>query len=636
MNKQIQTFALLASFSFIGHAAVPPPEKLLPAETLGVITMPDCAKARAAYDANAGSRLLRDPALKPFKDKLINKINDEFIKPLERELGVKFEDYRGLAQGQFTLAVLQNGWQGKEDRVPAWLLLIDAKDKSGQLKTNLADLRKKWIDAGKNLRTEKIRDVEFTTLTVSGEDVARTLEKSLADSKADKENKPAEKSDGKKPASKTTITIGQSDSLLVVGSDAGAIEKILVRQSGGGIPPLGEQAAFDADYQARFRNTLVYGWINCKPIVDALGRLASDAAARNNDPDSPDPSKIITAAGLNGLNTISFTLNETAEGSFGEFHLGVPAAARAGIFKIIATEPKDAHPPPFVPADAVKFQRFRLDTQKAWNTLENMLMDISPRMAGGLKLIVDTAGKDKDPDFDLRKELIGNLGDDIITFQKIPRSNTLSGLSSPPSIFLLGSSNAEKLAAALKTIASLLPPQLTNIKERELLGRKVYSLAMPGANPDGSLSQRNFSYTASGGYLAMSTDDALLETYLRSSDNTGKALRDSAGLNDAAQKIGGMSTGLFGYENTSETLRVTLEALKNDSGMLEKMLALAPFAARFNGNDGKGLKDWLDFSLLPPFEQIAKYFYFTVYSGSANADGLNYKLFSPTPPALRK
>src|SRR2546429_445453 len=119
-----------------------------------------------------------------------------------------------------TFALLQNGWQGKEDRVPAWLLLIDAKDKSGQLKTNLADLRKKWIDAGKNLRTEKIRDVEFTTLTVSGEDVARTLEKSLADSKADKENKPAEKSDGKKPASKTTITIGQSDSLLVVGSDA--------------------------------------------------------------------------------------------------------------------------------------------------------------------------------------------------------------------------------------------------------------------------------------------------------------------------------------------------------------------------------------------------------------------------------
>src|SRR5437660_6707089 len=109
MNKQSKIFAWLASCSLIGHTAVPTPEKLLPAETLGVITVPDWAKARAAYDANARSQLWRDPALKPFKDKLVNKVNDELIRPLERELGVKLEDYRGLAQGQLTFAVLQNG-----------------------------------------------------------------------------------------------------------------------------------------------------------------------------------------------------------------------------------------------------------------------------------------------------------------------------------------------------------------------------------------------------------------------------------------------------------------------------------------------------------------------------------------------
>ena len=97
-----------------------------------------------------------------------------------------------------------------------------------------------------------------------------------------------------------------------------------------------------------------------------------------------------------------------------------------------------------------------------------------------------------------------------------------------------------------------------------------------------------------------------------------------------------MSTGLFGYENTSETMRVTLDALKNDSGTIEKVLALTPFAAKLSGKDGKGLKDWLDFSLLPSFDQIAKYFYFTVYSGSVNADGMSYKMFSPAPPRLKK
>ena len=628
MNKSLKIFALLASASILGHAAVPSPEKLLPDETLAVLTVPDYAKARLAYDANPSSQFCRDPALKPFKDKLVNKISEEFLKPLERELGVRLKDYGDLAQGQITLALLQNGWKGKEEPFPAWLLLVDTRDKSGQLKTNLADLRKKWMDSGKKLKTEKIRDVEFLTLTVSGEDVAKTFEKSFADPGADKD-----KSEEKKSESNTTIIVGQSESLLIVGNNPKAIEKILVRQSGGAVPALGEQAAFDSDYQARFRNAVFYGWVHFKPIAAVLSRLASDAA-KDNPPDSPNWSKIITATGIGGLKTLSFSLSETPEGSFGEMYLAVPASSRVGLFKIFAAEAKDANPPPFVPADAVKFQRYRLDVQKAWNTLEAMLTEVSPQMGGGLKLILETAGKDKDPNFDLRKELIGNLGDDIISYQTIPRSNTLAGLSSSPTVFLLGSPNAEKLSASLKTVGSLLPPQLTNLKERELLGHKVYSLTLPGGvNPDGSMSQRTLSYAASGGYLAISTDEALLESYLRSSDNTAKALRDSPGLNDAAQKIGGMSTGLFGYENTSETMRVTLDALKNDSGGVEKILAMTPFAAKLSG---KGLKDWLDFSLLPSFDQIAKYFHFTVYSGTVNADGLGYKFFAPTPPRLKK
>ena len=636
MNPRLHLFALLASMAITGHAAVPTPEKLLPDETLGVVTVPDWAKAKAAYDGNATSQLWRDPALKPFKDKLLNKISEEFLKPLERELGVKLKDYNDLARGQVTLAVLQNGWKGKEEPFPAWLLLVDTRDKSGQLKTSLADLRKKWMDAGKALKTEKIRDVEFVTLTVAGDELARALEKSLPDSSPDKGDGSKQKADDKKPDLKSAITIGQSESLLIVGNNPKAIEKVLARQSGGAIQALSEQAAFDADYQARFRNALVYGWVHFKPISAALNRLASDAA-NDKSPDSPDWSKIVPLTGLAGLQAISFNLKETPEGSFGEIYLRVPAGGRVGIFKMIAAEPKDASPPPFIPADAVKYQRFRVDVQKAWNTLESMLSEISPQMGGGMKLILETAGKDKDPNFDLRKELIGNLGDDFISYQKNPRSNTLAALSSPPSLFLFGSPNAEKLAAALKTVTSLLPPQLTNIKERELLGRKVYSLTLPGGpSPDGSSSQRSLSYTASGGYVAMSTDDAILESYLRSGDSTGKTLRDAAGLADAAQKIGGLSTGLFGYENTSETMRVTLDALKNDSGSLEKLLALMPFTARFEGKEGKGLKEWVDFSLLPSFDRIAKYFYFTIYSGGANADGMSYKIFSPTPPLLKK
>jgi len=94
----------------------------------------------------------------------------------------------------------------------------------------------------------------------------------------------------------------------------------------------------------------------------------------------------------------------------------VPENNRRGLFKIFAHEARDANPPPFVPADAVKFTRWRLDLQKAWNTLESTLTEAIPQASSVVKMMMDSAGKDKDPNFDLRKQLIANLGDDIINY----------------------------------------------------------------------------------------------------------------------------------------------------------------------------------------------------------------------------
>jgi hypothetical protein len=44
----------------------------------------------------------------------------------------------------------------------------------------------------------------------------------------------------------------------------------------------------------------------------------------------------------------------------------------------------------------------------------------------------------------------------------------------------------------------------------------------------------------------------------------------------------------------------------------------------------------MDFSQLPPFERVSKYFSFSVYAGSANVDGVTIKIFSPTPPGIKK
>jgi hypothetical protein len=43
----------------------------------------------------------------------------------------------------------------------------------------------------------------------------------------------------------------------------------------------------------------------------------------------------------------------------------------------------------------------------------------------------------------------------------------------------------------------------------------------------------------------------------------------------------------------------------------------------------------VDFGLLPPFEQVAKYFHFSVYGLSLRAEDFTCRMFAPTPPGLR-
>src|SRR4029078_8629628 len=73
---------------------------------------------------------------------------------------------------------------------------------------------------------------------------------------------------------------------------------------------------------------------------------------------------------------------------------------------------------------------------------------------------------------------------------------------------------------------------------------------------------RDLHYAASGGYLAMSTAAAMVEEYLRRREPKAKTLRGLPGLAEVAQEVGGQSTGLFGYENFGETMRVAFASLK--------------------------------------------------------------------------
>lgn len=624
---------------FAAFGAVPPAEKLLPPDTLFVVSAPDWTRLQEVYRKSPQSQFWDDPAMKPFREKFLNKWNEEFVQPLERDLGVKLDDYGALLQGQVTLAVTQEGWQGKEkdDGDPAFLFLLDAKDKADLLKKNLADLRKKWSEAGKPIKREKIRDIEFSVVPLTTNDVPKTLKQFFPQhqqvEELGKENEL--------PSATDELVIGQYDSLLIVGTSMRAVEKVVIRLTGNSAPTLSEQADFETSRQALFREAPLFGWFNAKTFLEVVVRTLSSKG--NSEAPSPLPipsvTKLLAASGLNGVKTAAFDFRDTGEGRLFEFFLAAPESSRAGLTRLLTLSPKDSSAPVFVPADVVKFQRSRIDGPKAISTIEKMLADISAEALNTWNFLLSNgneAMRVNDPNYDIRKNLFGNLGDDFIAYEKLARGDSALEKAAPPSLVLIGSPNPDQLAAALKGLFIFLPDG-GNLKSREFLGKKIFSVKLTALPLAGTQTAGlTLSYAASAGYVAFSTDAGILEEFLRSGESQGKPLRDLPGLADAMVRIGGQSTGWFTYENESETMRLLFEALRrgaadtNSTGPSVLGSAI-PFAA-----PEKKFRDWLDFSLLPDYEKVSKYFGFGVQAGSANVDGLTFRMFSPTPPQLKK
>ena len=402
--KSIFGFLLaLGSLPLFCRAAAPPAEQLLPVDTLVVFTVPDWQKATNGYSQWPVVQFWESAEMKLFRDKFQTKFAAEAVAPLEKELGVKLADYTALIQGQFTFALTQNGWTGKAGHEPGVVLLIDTKDKSAMLQQKLADLKKRWVDSGKQVKTEKVRDVEFTTLILPGEDLAKALKKAFP---SNQKTPAAGGAGGQKAADKIEITVGQSGSLLLVGNDPKVFEKILVRLSGGSVPYLGEVATYAANHTAMFREAAAYAWANFRILGDILIQQATEKGASGapQNPLAPQADKVMQAIGIRALETLAFSIDQSPQGLLAHAFVGVPETNRRGLFKVLVGEAKETAPPPFVSAEVVKYTRWRLDGKKLWASVEALVTEISPGIGGMMQMTLDTldkAGKEKDPSFDL-------------------------------------------------------------------------------------------------------------------------------------------------------------------------------------------------------------------------------------------
>lgn len=610
-------------------------EKLLPNETVLVITVPDYEKLKLSWEKNPQAQLFKDPSIQAAKEKFLQQWRTNVVEPLEKELGIKFSDYAGITKGQVTFAVPLIKVETKQPPVDVgFLLLMESGENKDKLTKAINGSIQKYVQSGHSVLTNKISDADYYEITIDSEEVSKIVKSVFPDP-----SEGWESLDGPKPKPKNVkqkIFVSQMDSLLVVCSSTNWIEKVILNKTGKSQASLIQNADFKKFYDNRPKESLVCGWANIEPVLQMF-LPKPDEKQPPQGGFNLTPGKIINALGIGGIKGIETTVQFTQDGGLLDLFLRCPENEQTGLIKALIPEQKDSNVPQFVPSNVVSFVRYRLDMQKAWNAIETTLEQIDPKFPSVINLMLQTAGKAQDPNFDWRKNLLGSLGDDIVVYVKNPSKATVEHINNESRITLISSTKPEQLVDSVKVLTAL-TPKPPEIKEREIAGKKVYYWESPriAINPDAKASPRFTFITSSGNYLVVANELSILQEYLNYSEGKSGQLKNLAGLNDAIEKAGGGNTGLTIFQNSREQMRFQYNLLKNDTDTLASILAMTPIGIRLGlGDNSKLLRQWIDPTLLPDFSKIEKYFYITVSVIKKENEGIRFRSFTPIPPELK-
>jgi len=590
--------SVLIAFTLVSSAnaakATPPLEALLPAGTVLVLAAPNYASAKKHFKASASGRFWDSAEFKPFRKKLAAGFEANVMAEIEEELAIDFDAFEKMASGSVALAVVPGQDAGEE---PALLLLLDAGRKSVTLRRALSRLERDWKKDDREVSETEIGGVDFTT---------------VSDPEGDQQ-----------------VHIGRVGAQLFVGTKSAQIEGVLARLNGKGSGTLADNPAFAADHGAVLKGADFYVWANPGAVLPQLLDNLPDGAELGID-----FGEVVGALGINGLGTFAMAYSERPSGAHYELFIGLPKASRKGLFSLLETKQADASPPPFVPANVGGFLRWRLNMDAAWKNLEKLLLELSPDVANMVEFTVGLLGKDKDSNFDFKKSFLNNFGDDLILYQMPPKSSALNDIGAGPIVVLVKSPNPDELIKGIGAVPGILPPPLNEaaMLPRRLGDHTVYSFEL-AEFPDpstGELVKMELLLAARDGYMAVSTDADLLQMFLDGKTMGSLAKRD--GLATAATSVGGMDSGIFGYQNDRDMVLSTIDTLRDNTDQFDMILSMIPM-------DDLGevsLGEWLDFSLLPTGSKIAKYFDFTVYGAETNDRGISLKMFSPRPATLKR
>lgn len=486
-----------------------------------------------------------------YQDESMAKIRAQVEKGFEKaseeagkDLGFPLSDLLNLPTGEASFALLLPA-----GRDLSGVAIMEIDEQQETLDKALAKLDEALTSKGAKKKSETVEEVEVTIYeTAKGED--------------------SESED----SAKNTLCYFTKDGLFVAGTDLSVLQDVLTRWDGESEDVLAEEEIYSYIHSkcaTREDDDSVMEW-----YADPIGLISAGLNANEEQAfQAMMFANYLPTVGLDKLKGVggSFDIAEDDYDMHSKSFMYVEQPT-SGVLRALVFPATDLTPPAWVGADVPQYTAMNWDAAGAYTALVEMADTIQNQPGASEQAMAKVS---KDLGFNVKSDLIDLLDGQIVFL------NAVSGDTEKPQQRIMMAVKLKDSTKFQETLNAMLEKAGSSVTERDFEGTKVYDIQSPDPNMSPALS-------ISKDHLFVSTHADMLEAALRPSASDDETLAESEDYIEIKKLMPSMNS-MVSFSDLSAQLKPSYEMLKK--GQLDGV------------TEGQ-----FDFSVLPDFEKIEKFF----------------------------
>lgn len=604
----------LCAAAGIEAKALPKTAELVPAETALLVETDDFGLLRRQFEKTTLNGLWKEPAMSGFVEKLRSKWSERFAGKqddlLATILGLEI-----MPSGRLAFALVLDE-QSKDADEPPILVISQWAGDVDKIREQVEKVTEKLADRGVHISRADYRDVTIVTTTEEQKPVEVKDWENF-----DPDKGPVGTKTVQRPPLKTSYCF--IDDCLIVSAKAELIKFVVAHIEGASGPALAGDVDYTTAMGAVGPNHDIDIYVNIKQLVKTVGQ----------EDDTSRMQASLTSMGFDNVSGIGCSVavaREPGSSWAGKMFVKINGAKR-GICKMLDLVSAPVRAPRFVPPSAYSVMFVNIDIKKAYDELYNVISKISPASAAAMNTPLLPASPDGAAAIELKSGVIDYLGSQVVIAQSIKKPFESHKMPTE-TLFAVGLRDRAGLERSLSLLHSRFVGSEDPDARRELLGHTIYILKLPnlpffgaGARPMQIARLQGqkgpaMAFTVTDSHLIIASEPSV-EQAIRMLSGTKTTSLGSAGWFSAARAAMPSVAGVAVFEDSAASTELLWWMLKQ-SAESSGVVGMGPTGYMLGA---AGIGDWADFTLLPEFDAVRKYFGSSVMYGVSRADGFFFE-----------